>query len=68
MSDPNLEAAIRTDQLLMEALAKPRRLDPYTLAVAEKAVRDLMLKTKWADQARPYRLAIEAIHKLGEAS
>lgn len=66
MSDPNLEAAIRTDRLVTEALEAPRRLDPYTLAAAEKAVRALMLKTTWAEQARPYRLAIEAIHKLGE--
>ena len=43
-------------------------LDPYTLAVAEKAVRDRILTTHWASEARLYRLAADAIHKLGENS
>ena len=43
-----------------------RPLDPYTLAVAEKAVRDRILTTHWAAEARLLRLAADAIHKLGD--
>lgn len=50
------------------ALRTPPPLDPYTLAVAEKAVRDRILKTHWASEARLLRLAADAIHELGEES
>ena len=48
------------------ALHKPPTLDPYTLAVAEKAVRDRISTTHWASEARLLRLAADAIHKLGD--
>jgi hypothetical protein len=67
MTDPNLDAAIRTHALLDEALAV-KRLDSYTLAAAEKAVRDMIAKTSWASDARLLKRAADAIHKLGEAS
>lgn len=65
--DPNLDAAMRTHALLDEVLAK-KPLDRYTLAVAEKAVRDRILRTHWASEARLLKLAADDIHKLGEES
>ena len=47
------------------ALHKQPALDPYTLAVAEKVVRDLVLKTSWASDARLLKRAADATHQLG---
>lgn len=44
-----------------------RALDPFTLAAAEKVVRDRIATTKWAQDASTLRLAADAIHKLGDA-
>ena len=67
MTDPNLEAAIRTHALLDEALAT-KRLDPYTLAVAEKTVRDMIATTSFASDARRLARVADAIHQLGGES
>ena len=70
MTDPIVSGILNIESgfsLLGDALAKPPALDPFTLAVAEKAVRDRIAKTKWAQDAATLRLAADAIHKLGDA-
>ena len=66
--DLAIQNAANLHALVEGALATPRPLDPYTLAVAEKAVRDRILSTHWASEARLLRFAADAIHKLGDDS
>lgn len=57
------------DTLAGEAgLRQTPPLDPYTLAVAEKTIRDRALKTSFAGDARLLKLAADDIHKLGETA
>ena len=68
MTDPMVSGILAVEgtfSLVGDALAKPPALDPFTLAAAEKVVRDRIAKTKWAQDAATLRLAADAIHKLG---
>ena len=50
------------------ALRKAPALDPYTLAVAEKTVRDMIATTSFASDARRLARVADAIHQLGGES
>lgn len=66
MIDPNLDAVVRTHQMLEEALArKPEPYDQRTLDAAVQVIEDFARGRSWASDIRLLRLAAERVRKLG---